>query len=126
MNRFWNWLLSPFQGYYEYKIRLAEAQDRIDQAARQEKADERKAFLMAIESITQVAVEAAKASQTQAQALNTFLNSFAVTEKPVARHWDEEADNDRYLKEHLPKEMQLMDRVSQYEALLDRMDMGEI
>ncbi len=124
MKRFWVWLLglNPFLAYFEKKIRLLEVQERIDASIRAEKAEERAAFLAAIQGMTQVAVEAAKATQMQAKSLNTFLDSFKVDTPLVAREWDEEADNQRYLKKHYPQAMQEMPDLEQFQLLLDKMD----
>jgi hypothetical protein len=126
-NRFIAFLvgLNPFRRYFEYKIRLLEAQERIEAAARAEKAEERAAFLAAITSISQVSIEAARTSQAQAKALSTFLDSFKVTEAPQLREWDPEANDKRYLEKHYPEALKGLDKFDQFSLLIDKLN-GDI
>ena len=118
--------INPFSKYFEYKLRILEIQQRLEHAERAERQEERQAFLTAIQATAMVSVEASKASQNQALALNTFLNSFNVTSQPTLREWDEEADNARYIEKHVPKGVITNDKLESFENLLQKMDMGEI
>lgn len=124
MNKLIAWFasLSPFKGYFDYKIRILETQQRVEDIAKLERQEEREAFLVALQSITAVAVESAKASQSQANALSTFLDSFKAVDAPRVREWDEEAADKRYLDQHLPTEMQGLDQLGQFKVLIDKMD----
>ncbi len=102
-----------------------EAAERVEMAQRAEKAEERAAFLAAINSMTQVAVEAARASQAQAHTLDTFLKSFDVGTPPVAREWDPEAHDQRYLAKHYPEYLQGLGQIEQYRELIDKLNSGE-
>lgn len=124
MSRFVSFLqsLNPFRAWLDYKLRLAEITERIEAANRAEKAEERQAFITALQATAQVSLEASKASQSQAQALKTFLDSFNVTAAPQRRDWDEEADNRRYIEEHMPAELKNMDPVDRMHALVDKFE----
>lgn len=114
--------LNPFFHYFEYQIRVAEVKERVDAAVRAEKAEERAAFLAAINSMTQVAVESARATQAQARTLSVFLDSFKVTEAPVLREWDPEANDRRYLEKHYPQELQGLPEIEKFQLLIDRLN----
>lgn len=123
LSKFFHWL--NFLGrYYDYRCRLQEIKERTEAAARLERQEERAAFLIALQSMAAVSTEAAKASQAQAAALSTFLDSFKVTTAPTARGWDEAEDNRRYVETHLPPEMKGLDKVEQFQMLMDRLDDG--
>lgn len=121
----WIYKLNPFRSYFEYKIRLLEAQDRSKAVERMERQEEKAAFITALDAITRVSVEAAKASQEQAKALSTFLNSFQTVDAPRVREWDEDQADKRYIESHLPAEMQGLDKYGQFSLLIDKLN-GDI
>lgn len=114
--------LNPFKYYNDRNTRRQDAADRAAEIDRSIRNDERAAFLTALQSITSVAVEASKASQAQAQALQAFLAGFAVTTPPQARGWDESEDNKRYIEQHIPVEMRGLNQLEQFEMLRDILD----
>lgn len=124
MHKISRWLssINPLRSYYEYKIRVLETEARVKAIERIERQEEKAAFMAALQSITSVAVESSKASQAQAGALSTFLNSFNSTDQPRVREWDEEAANKRYIEQHMPAEMQGLDNVDRFQLLLDRVE----
>lgn len=114
--------LNPFKNYYEYRIRVLETQERLQHIERAERQEEKAAFLAALQSITTVAVESSKASQAQANALSTFLDSFKAIDTPKVREWDEDEANRRYVEKHMPAEMQGLDNVDRFQLLLDKVE----
>lgn len=96
-----------------------ERQEREDRRA------EREAFLTAIQSMVAMTGEAFKAQSSQAEAFKTFLEGFRITEPPVVRQFDEEADMMRYLDARglgLPDELKDLSKMEQYQALVERLN----
>lgn len=64
------------------------------------------------------------AQRAQSDAFKVFLEGFKVTEPPVERHWDETADNVKWLKEHgkVPDDLKPTDVPREFSALINNFD----
>lgn len=123
-------LLHPFRTYAAYRSRERERDLAIREAEREERRQERQVFATAIEGMTTMTASAFAAQREQAALLQKFLDSFAITESPRLREWDEEADYNRYVEKQAAKgyvaaaipELAGLDKYEAFKAVLDRME----
>ena len=119
------WQFNPLRPYFERRDRAEKSRQHLEQIALESRAEERQAFLQALKSLEMVAVEAAKASQTQAGVLKSYLDSFQVAAQPSVRFYDPEQDDERYMQEHLPEQLRGLTPQQQKDLLLQRLEFGE-
>lgn len=90
-----------------------------EQAERVERAEERRAFLAAVQGMT-------AASTANAAAFQSFMDSFKLTEAPRVRGFDEQADFERWME---ARNLTGRDEyIGQFQALaqkFDEFDLGD-
>lgn len=117
--------LNPFRAWSEYRIRQAEIAERIAAAERLERRQEREAFLAAVTAMTSLSEKAFEANRAQNETFRTFIDGFKVTEAPTYRGYDESEADKKWLTDHgygVPKELEGLSQMEQFQALLDRLD----
>ena len=118
-----NWNI--FRAWLDYRERRAAAAQRVRDVERMERSEERQAFLTALQAMASMTEKAFETNKAQNEMFKSFLDGFKVTEMPKLRGFDEEADTQRYLEAHgygLPPELQGLDKLEQFQAILDKLD----
>ncbi len=110
--------LNPFKAYFNYikarDLRI-ERQQELDRMERQDM----------LQTMSTMAERAFESSRMQSEVLKTFLDGFNTTDRPRMREYDEEAESQRYRARRqvdTPTELLGLDKLEQFERLLDRLD----
>ena len=125
--------LNPLASYIAYRRQRDLDEDRRQEADRLERAEEREIQRQMILSMQAMVEKAFDASKVQSDVMAKWIGSFDTGAAPVIRKWDEDEDTRKYMerrgnqqprpavKPTLPIELAGLDRLQQFEALLDRM-----
>lgn len=126
----WRWLryLNPLTPLLDFWERQALRVERREELARLDRQEERELQRQSLLTLGAMIEKAFDANRSQNDALRTFLDSFRVTDQPVLREWDDAEAETRYANRMreayaegsgLPAELAGLDRIGQFEALLD-------
>lgn len=125
--------LNPLASYIAYRRARDIEADRRQEADRLERAEEREIQRQMILSMQAMVEKAFDASKVQSDVMAKWIGSFDTATAPQVREWDEDEDTRKYMerrgnqqprpavKQTLPTELVGLDRLQQFEALLDRM-----
>lgn len=125
--------LNPFRPFIEARERRELAVERQRELDRLERAEDRELLRQTIESMSRMVGDAMEAVKVQGDAHARWIASFDTPTAPQIREWDEDADTSRYMERRggqqprppvqqtIPDELIGLDRIKQFELLLDRM-----
>lgn len=121
---------SPFRIYADYRTRTLEREAAMSAATAESTRQDREGFLKAMQAMTDVTLEAIRASREQSGVLQRFLDGFSVIDPPKVREWDDEADLERYVQRQAAKgkvipgvpELAGLGEFESFKAILDRID----